>query len=138
MLNYTLEGYPFTQHLDILLVEDNPINLKVAELMLNKLDHKTFSVYNGQESLEAIKKAQYDIIFMDVQMPLMDGIAATQKIREWESIHNLGRTKIIAMTANSLEEDKIRCINAGMDDFLCKPFSMSQLVNVIEKHAAVA
>lgn len=138
MLDNTFNIYPGAQHLEILLVEDNPINQKVAELMLRKLSHKTVSVYNGKEGLDAIKSSHYDIVFMDVQMPLMDGLCATQKIREWEREHNLGRIKIIAMTANSMEEDKLKCMHAGMDDFLCKPFSMSQLANVIEKHAAVA
>lgn len=135
---YTVKTDAYTQSLDILLVEDNPVNQKVAQLMLGKMSHNTRSVYNGKEGVDAVKRSNFDIVFMDIQMPLMDGLSATQAIREWEKINKINPTVIIAMTANNQEEDKQKCIEAGMDDFLQKPFSMSELSQIIEKHLVLA
>ena len=124
---------PF-QHSDvnILLVEDNPINQKVATRMLDKLGLKADIAGNGIEALEALKKYPYELLFMDMQMPEMDGIAASLKIRELYGPFPHG-PRIIAMTANAMEGDKERCLEAGMDDYLSKPIKLTSLSDMLQK-----
>jgi CheY-like chemotaxis protein len=110
--------------LRILLAEDNAINQKVALHMLKKIGQEADVASNGFEVLRAIERQFYDIILMDIQMPDMDGIEATQKIRaQWPD----GQMKIIAVTAYALEGDKDRCLNAGMDDYISKPIQLEEL-----------
>jgi PAS domain S-box-containing protein len=111
--------------LRFLLAEDNPINQKVALLMLGRLGYRADVAGNGAEALAALRRAPYDVIFMDVQMPEMDGLEATRRIRSEVASDN--QPVIIAMTANALTEDRNRCLEAGMDDYLAKPFRMEQL-----------
>ncbi|HAQ64965.1 MAG TPA: hybrid sensor histidine kinase/response regulator [Bacteroidales bacterium] len=116
--------------LRIMLAEDNPINQKVALINLNKAGHSVEVAANGIEALNLFRKNKYDLILMDVQMPEMDGIESTIKIREDEE--KLGtHIPIIAMTANTLDSDRDSCIEAGMDDFITKPFKAEQLNEVI-------
>jgi PAS domain S-box-containing protein len=117
--------------LRILLAEDNIINRQVAILSLKKFGFKADTVENGQEALEKVISKEYDIILMDVQMPVMDGITATQKIREFEKAENRRPIRIIAMTANAMREDKERCLAAGMDDYISKPFKPAELLKLI-------
>jgi len=119
------------EDLRILLAEDNNINRQVAVLSLKKFGCNIDTVENGQEALEKLISGNYDVILMDVQMPVMDGITATQKIREYESKMNLPPVRIIAMTANAMREDKEHCLAAGMDDYISKPFKPSELMRVI-------
>jgi len=120
--------------LKILLAEDNVINQKVAILNLQKLGHSVIVVSNGIQAVEQFIKELPDVIFMDVQMPLMDGVEATAKIREWESENNItNRVPIIAMTANILKSDKDIFVAAGMDDYLSKPFNVSELVRLFDR-----
>lgn len=118
----------------ILLAEDNPINQRVAVLSLKRLGLKCDIANNGAEAFEMHKKNRYNIIFMDVQMPMVDGVRATEQIREFEKGTN-GRPPsfIIAMTANSFSNDKEECFEAGMDEFLNKPFDEVSLRSVLEK-----
>ncbi len=109
----------------VLLAEDNTVNQQVAKAMLTKLGLETVIVNNGQEALDLIYDHHYDIILMDCQMPVMDGFTATTHIRE--HYHAQARPPIIAMTANATENDRIDCLNAGMDDFLSKPYTLEQL-----------
>jgi len=119
-------------NLTILLAEDNPINQKVALINLHKAGHSVDVAANGIEAVNLFRKKRYDLILMDVQMPEMDGIEATVKIREDE--HQLGyRTPIVAMTANTLESDRDICFEAGMDDFITKPFRTEHLNEVINR-----
>lgn len=112
--------------LSILLAEDNPINQTLAMRMLEKLGHHTHVVNNGLAALEAVQKYTYDVILMDVQMPVMGGFEATAAIRELEQKH--GRhTPIIAMTAHAMAGDRERCLNAGMDDYIAKPIQPTGL-----------
>jgi signal transduction histidine kinase/ActR/RegA family two-component response regulator len=105
----------------VLLVEDNAINRRVAFRMLEKVGCEVHAVENGQLAVEAVATKQYDIVFMDVQMPVMDGLQATREIRAREG-H--GRhTIIVAMTAGAMEGDRDRCLAAGMDDYLAKPIT---------------
>jgi len=118
--------------LDILLVEDNIVNQKVASRILNRMGFETDVAGNGLEALKLMEKKSYDLIFMDVMMPEMDGITATREIRKKYGEQRPQPT-IIALTANVLEEDKKRCFDAGMDDFLPKPVKKDQIREKIEK-----
>src|SRR5690606_39046131 len=110
--------------LKILVAEDNITNQKLAKLVLTKLGYQPDIANNGLEVLEAIAKEKYDLIFMDVQMPKMDGINATKKII---SLYKDDRPKIIAMTAEATTEGKELCLNCGMDDYISKPFNIDEL-----------
>lgn len=112
--------------LDILLVEDNPVNQKLAEALLRRQNHRVTIAKNGREALELFRDGAYHLILMDVQMPEMDGLEATRAIRSLEKDRG-GRTHIIAMTAFDQEDDRARCLEAGMDNFLSKPIDTRQL-----------
>ncbi|MDP1678266.1 MAG: PAS domain S-box protein [Bacteroidota bacterium] len=120
--------------LNILVAEDNAVNQKVALKMLEKMNVIADIAVNGAEAVKAVKSKRYDLVFMDVQMPELDGLEATKKIREIESppLH----TTIIAMTANALQGDRERCLQAGMDDYLSKPIKQTDLKLMIEKWTA--
>ena len=112
----------------ILLVEDNLVNQAVALGMLQKLQGFDVVVANnGKEALEAYESATFDVILMDCHMPELDGFEATVEIRKREKAGDRGRTPIVALTANAMEQDKEDCLNAGMDDHLAKPLSRLQL-----------
>ena len=116
----------------ILLVEDNSINQKILMLSLKKAVGKVDLANNGKEALEMFGKSKYDIILMDIQMPIMDGIVATKKIREVESSIN-AHTPVIAITANALHGDRETCLAAGMDDYISKPFNADELLFKMKK-----
>ncbi len=116
---------------DILLVEDNPVNSEVALRMLGKFGCRVDHAVNGRAALEAWEQGRYDLIFMDCQMPVMDGYRATEKIRESEEGGEKKRVPIVAMTAHALQGDRDRCLEAGMDDFLSKPFGQAQLLEML-------
>jgi len=118
--------------LRILLVEDNPMNQIFAQGILKKLDSVVTTVENGQEAIDAYDKQTFDIILMDGQMPKMDGFEATQMIRAKEE--GTGRhIPIIALTAHAMTGDRERFLKAGMDDYLSKPYTPGQLVDIINK-----
>lgn len=111
----------------VLLAEDNPINQKIVNISLRNHVKQIDVAQNGKEALDLYGKTKYDFILMDIQMPIMDGIVVTRKIREIEtSTHT--HTLIIAITANAMLGDKETCISAGMDDYLSKPFPIETLV----------
>lgn len=111
----------------VLLVEDNLINQKIVILSLKKLVKNIEVANNGKEALDKFGTSKYDIILMDIQMPIMNGIVTTKKIREIEASTN-SHTPIIAITANALLGDKEECISAGMDDYISKPFQIEVLI----------
>jgi PAS domain S-box-containing protein len=127
----------------ILLVEDNPVNREVACGMLETLHCRFDTAENGREALAATEAAEYDLIFMDCQMPEMDGLTATRLIREREAGDARGtsdatlrighRMPIVALTAHAMQGDRDLCLAAGMDDYLTKPFSVSQLEQLIAR-----
>jgi len=117
----------------MLLVEDNPVNREVATGMLELLGYHVDSTENGQRALEVSAAGAYDVILMDCQMPLMDGFTATSHIRERERQTQAARIPIIALTANAMEGDRDRCLAAGMDDYLSKPFSQDHLKEIVSR-----
>jgi len=114
----------------LLLVEDNAVNQKLVATMLAKTGYNCDIACNGKEAVEAARAKKYDVVLMDVQMPVMDGFEATRAIREFEGAN--GHTIIIAMTAHAMAGDKEKCLEAGMDDYLSKPLNRSQVVSVID------
>lgn len=115
----------------ILVAEDNAINRSLMKLSLSKLGYNPILVENGQEAVDACKNGSFDVILMDIQMPILDGIAATKQIR---LIPNIGRPTIIAVTANAIGHEKEKYIKSGMDDYLAKPYTIQQLTNMLKKH----
>jgi signal transduction histidine kinase/ActR/RegA family two-component response regulator len=110
----------------VLLVEDNPVNQKVAIRMLQKLGCVVELAENGQQALEKLERASYDIVLMDMQMPVMDGLTATRLLRQREQ--QTGHHQVvIALTANAMQTDRELCLDAGMDDYLSKPLTLDAL-----------
>ncbi|MGE9294646.1 MAG: response regulator [Puniceicoccales bacterium] len=118
----------------ILLAEDNPVNQEVTMQRLRKLGHDVSLVANGALAVEACKEIRFDLILMDVQMPVLDGIEATRQIRELERDEDF-RTPIVAMTARAMKGDEEACIEAGMDYYMSKPFRVAKLRAVLDKLA---
>jgi signal transduction histidine kinase/HPt (histidine-containing phosphotransfer) domain-containing protein/ActR/RegA family two-component response regulator len=117
--------------LDILLVEDTPLNQKAAVWMLERSGCRVTVAGNGKDALSVLEKTHFDIVLMDLQMPEMDGIQATREIRCLAP--PVSKIPIIAMTANALKGDRERCLEAGMDDYISKPFDKNTLLNLLEK-----
>ena len=115
--------------LDILIAEDNLINQKLAMRVLNKLGYLPEIANNGKEAVDMMHKRAYDIILMDMLMPEMDGVEATQVIRA----SAIRQPKIIAMTANALPEDRETCLKAGMDDYISKPINLEELIKILRR-----
>jgi two-component system, sensor histidine kinase and response regulator len=119
----------------VLLVEDNPVNQRVAQRLLEKLAVDVTLANHGAEALERIAEGRFDMVLMDCQMPVMDGFTATARIREAEARRGDGRRlPVIALTANVLSEDRERCVEAGMDAHLGKPIVPSQLADALARH----
>lgn len=121
----------FESDLSILLAEDNTVNQKVTQKMLKKLGFRADVAANGVEVLQALERQPYDVVLMDVQMPEMDGLEATKAIRQKCSER---RPKIIAMTASALKGDREMCLDAGMDDYICKPVRIQDLARVLKRY----
>ncbi len=115
--------------LRILIAEDNPINVMIVNKILSKLGYKTETVENGRKVLDILKEQDFDLIFMDVQMPEMDGLEATRTIRK----NNKVKPAIIAMTANAMKGDREECLEAGMNDYISKPINLNALVSILQK-----
>jgi signal transduction histidine kinase/CheY-like chemotaxis protein/ligand-binding sensor domain-containing protein len=122
--------------LHILVAEDNQVNQQLALKLLEKMGYRAGLAANGREVLDALQRTTYDLILMDVQMPIMDGIEVTRQIRRsWPAGH---RPRIVAMTASALESDREACLAAGMDDYLTKPIRVAALQAAIERGNAPA
>ena len=117
--------------LNILIAEDNIVNQKVAMGVLLQFGYQTDLVVSGKEAVEAVERQKYDLLFMDVQMPNMDGLEATRLICSRMSPSE--RPYIVAMTANAMKEDRELCLSAGMDDYLSKPIRPEEIKAAIER-----
>ncbi len=117
--------------LKVLLVEDNELNQKFAIAVVKRLGHEVDVAENGRIGLECYLNKGYDLILMDIQMPEMNGIEATIAIRKHEKLSGRKRTPIIAITAFVMEHDRKNCIEAGMDEFLAKPYKPQELESKI-------
>jgi CheY-like chemotaxis protein/HPt (histidine-containing phosphotransfer) domain-containing protein len=122
---------------NVLLVEDNPVNREVAVGMLESLGCTADAAENGWLALKLMATETYDAVLMDCQMPVMDGLATTGEIRRREQSSGAARVPIIALTANAMEGDRQRCLDAGMDDFLSKPFTQQQLAAQLRRWLAL-
>ncbi|RMH37627.1 MAG: response regulator [Nitrospirae bacterium] len=128
---------------DVLVVEDNPVNQMIIVKMLHKYGCRVDIATNGQEALEALEHKAYRLVFMDCQMPEMDGYEATRRIRQWTTAKYHGgkspnqgstnRIPIIALTANAMPEDRDRCLQSGMDDYLAKPINIDEFRRLVER-----
>lgn len=119
-----------TRFMNVLVAEDSPINAKVIKTFLEQDGHRVTHVENGQQAVDALRSDRFDVVFMDMRMPEMDGLSATRTWREEESDNQ--HVPIIALTANATTEDRNNCLSAGMDNFLSKPVSQDKLREVIK------
>jgi len=119
------DKYPF----DILIAEDNEINQHVIKQILGKMGYQPRIAHNGKEAVEAMIEKAYSLILMDMQMPVMDGLEATRAIRNL----NIKQPVIMALTANAMDTDQQLCLQAGMDDYICKPVKLDELMNKLSK-----
>lgn len=119
---------PLSLPLQILVAEDNPVNRKVISIMLQKMGHEVATSANGQEAIEAAFARIFDVIIMDIQMPMVNGLEATRAIR---TRYPDAPPVIIALTANLVEADRQTCLAAGMDDYLTKPARMKDLAETL-------
>lgn len=123
------------QSMRVLVAEDNAVNQKVIKIILEKNGCSFSIAEDGAKAIEEFRHGSYDLILMDCQMPEVDGLQASRRIREWEEEAGRGRCPIVAMTANAMKGDRDRCLEAGMDDFLAKPFKSQDLLNLMEEWA---
>jgi CheY-like chemotaxis protein len=117
--------------LRILLAEDSPINQRLAVALLEKRGHAVTVVGDGAAALAALEQAAFDLVLMDLQMPVMDGLEATGRIRRTEQVRG-GHVPVVAMTAYAMKGDRERCLEAGMDGYVSKPVRAAELFQVIE------
>ena len=116
----------------ILVAEDNPVNQRVITVLLEKRGHSVSLARNGSEAVDVFAKQPFDMIFMDVQMPIMNGYDASLAIRSAERVTGF-RTPIIAVTAHAMKGDREQCLNAGMDDYLTKPVVVRDLDAMLKR-----
>jgi CheY-like chemotaxis protein len=118
--------------LTVLVAEDNAVNQKVAKAMIERMGHRVTLAANGNEAVDKWRAGGYDVIFMDVQMPELDGLEATRAIRAAERTAG-ARVPIIAMTAHTMDGDRDRCRASGMDDYISKPISGAAVVQALSR-----
>ena len=120
--------------MEILLVEDNVLNQKVVTFNLRKQNYNVTTAGNGTEAISKIKNNTFDLVLMDIMLPEMDGFEITAEIRKYEKETGIEKqVPIIALTANTLDNDRDKCIQAGMNEYLAKPFTAQELVSVIQQ-----
>jgi CheY-like chemotaxis protein len=119
--------------LKALVAEDNPVNLKMIVHTLEKIGVTSDTVLNGKEAVEMYMKNRYDIIFMDIQMPIMNGVDATKAIIKYETQNHLTHTPIVAVTTNALKGDRERYLALGMDEYISKPIDLNKFITVLKQ-----
>lgn len=117
----------------VLLVEDSEMNRQLASILLKKLDWEVDEAHDGAQALAALERGNYDIVLMDCMMPVMDGYEATRRFRVWEQAQNRARTPVVALTASAIEGDRERCLAAGADDYLSKPFTTAAFSSMLAR-----
>ena len=118
--------------LRVLVVDDNAVNRKLASVVMERGGHEAVQASDGAQAVEAVERSPFDVILMDVQMPVMDGFEATRQIRDLERLRGAARVPILAVTAGAFEGGRERCRRAGMDGFLAKPVSFDSLLASVE------
>jgi CheY-like chemotaxis protein len=134
--DYKGNGISAERQLRILIAEDNPINQKVISSMLAPIDCQFDIVPDGLEAVAAITRSNYDLVLMDIQMPQMDGIEATKRIRSLPN--KISQIPIIAMTANAMQGDRETYLGVGMSDYMSKPIDQRELVNAIVRQSDIS
>lgn len=133
VVEHPYKGF-FDADISILIAEDNVVNQKVAVQILKRLGIESDVAENGSEAFEKVRDQGYDVVFMDMEMPVMDGLESTRLIRDYEHKQSLPKkTLIIAMTANALPGDREKCLQAGMDDFIAKPVTVDSTRRILNK-----
>ena len=120
-------------NLKALVIEDNLVNLKLIQHTLRTIGVDSDSAVNGEQGVEMFKKERYDMVFMDIQMPVMNGVVATREILKYEKLNKLDHTPIVAVTTNTLKGDRERYLEAGMDEYISKPISIHKFVTVVKQ-----
>jgi two-component system cell cycle response regulator DivK len=115
---------------NILVVEDNPQNLKLAQLVLHKAGHAVLSAENGEQGLQRVQESQPDLVLMDVQMPGMDGLEVTRRLK---ADPRTAHVKVLALTALAMKGDAERILAAGCDGYLAKPYQYQQLLDAVQR-----
>jgi CheY-like chemotaxis protein len=113
------------------VVDDNAVNRKLVELILNTIEAQVVSVENGLEGVRAVEQETFDLVLMDIQMPVMDGLTAIRRIRAWEASREGPRTPIVVLSANVMAEHRQASVAAGADDHIGKPVSVEQLIAAV-------
>jgi CheY-like chemotaxis protein len=121
-----------SESLHVLLAEDNEVNQRLTTVLLQKHGHRVTLAKDGAEAVSCFERQQFDIILMDIQMPVMDGFEATAQIRAKE-LRTGDRTPVIALTAHAMPEDRARCLQAGFDEYMSKPIRIQALLGAIQK-----
>jgi len=122
----------FDDKLAILLVEDNDLNQRLMKISLTRYHYNVTVAVNGLEGVQMFVNQKFDLILMDIMMPVMDGFEATKEIRKLEKKDaSLGHTPIIAFTANTINNDREKCVNGGMDDIIEKPFDINKFREIL-------
>jgi CheY-like chemotaxis protein len=129
------EGRP---RLKVLVAEDDPVNQKLAVRMLERCDHQVITVDDGEAAVRKVREDSFDVVLMDVQMPVMDGLEATRQIRRHESAAKHLHLPIIALTAHAMQGDRDRCMAVGMDGYLAKPLKCVDLEREMARCVALA
>jgi len=118
-------------NLSLLMAEDNEINRKLAQLLFKRIQLQLDFAVNGEEAVEAVKSKHYDLVFMDIEMPILSGIQATEQINEALAD---SAPPIVALTAHTMDGDRERFLDAGMTDYLTKPINVEELKRILEKY----
>lgn len=122
----------------VLVVDDNAINRLIVVEMLKRLGVEIEQAEHGEDALQRLQAGRFDLVLMDCLMPRMDGFEATRQWRERERVAARARTPIVALTANAMAEDKVRCLEAGMDDLLAKPIQLPALTSLLAAYVSAA
>jgi CheY-like chemotaxis protein len=124
--------------MQVLLVEDNPVNRTLTRRLLEKLGCQVLTANDGEAAASLWQLHDFDLVFMDCQMPKMDGFEATRRLRLWEQDNLRERVPVVALTDSAMEEDEERCREAGMDSFVAKPVNIEMLRAVLEQYCSTA